>query len=202
MSKESKHIKQIKKRKRRILKLRKNHLAGTLLSFVVISLLAYIMMLTFVTSFFVNILEQNIEEAFERTQTMVDVYDRQDNEDRSAESLRKFFPESRDYFIMDENENILLQNGAYTIDLSKPSASTTVLYGNRQHDVTFHADIDAPKGMENPLNLENEPWKLLKKLYEETSMSFNITGDSNENDDIMEIFEITGFEDLLDVRRR
>ena len=184
--KESKHIKKLKKRKKKLDKLRRNHLAGSILCMFIICVLAYAMTLTFTLSFLTNILDHSMEEALSKAQLVANVHDGLESNSTASDAVRSSIPERMDYFVMDGEGNISELHGKNTCCFDRDSSNVSVYQGDKRIPVSFYADEDTPKGMETPVIIEGEPWKLLATLFKEYSVTTKLyfTGEDISDEEI------------------
>lgn len=115
---DSKHIKKIQKRRKRINKIRNNHIAGTVITLLLLVVLASTATIVFASSFMSESLLTSFDDDKATLVRIKELYYKNSADPEKTDIFGALDTKDRAHFILDRDGNMILQKGDNTCDIS------------------------------------------------------------------------------------
>ena len=123
-----KHDKNVQKRKKQLKKIDKNHIAGSVLTFLVTSMLAVTTIVLFAATFMYNTIVDSFENDAKTVKSITSYIGSESDAERTFDAFRGY----KDRFLTDKNGNTLLINGSDTCVRSKDVSLAITRYSDEE----------------------------------------------------------------------
>ncbi len=197
-----KHDKNVQKRKKQLKKIDKNHIAGSVLTFLVTSMLAVTTIVLFAATFMYNTIVDSFENDAKTVKSITSYIGSESDAERAFDAFRGY----KDRFLTDKNGNTLLINGSDTCVRNKDVSLAITRYSDEEIekmvaeqlrkegiDITSEDYEEFFEEEKEKLEKDEEEWQpdnVIRYYADSSDNMFNLNGNANFDIDTLSSLNI------------